>query len=141
METADTESTGTSIDDTENFCDNPTRDALAEGLMGLIKPTVDQLDESVKATRIAQLQLRQSIDRLTDELRKIHETRSTTDDLEKYMKKLVHAKNRVTVLTNVLQNSQDRLNKVHLAIEKETSRRSMLLENLGEASKSSNIDA
>lgn len=49
----DSESTATSIDDenTENFCDNPTRDALAEGLMGLIKPTVDQLDERVRATR------------------------------------------------------------------------------------------
>lgn len=48
----DSESTGTSIDEnTENFCDNPTRDTLAEGLMGLIKPTVDQLDERVRATR------------------------------------------------------------------------------------------
>ena len=48
----DTESTATSIDEnTENFCDNPTRDTLAEGLMGLIKPTVDQLDERVRATR------------------------------------------------------------------------------------------
>lgn len=48
----DSESTATSIDEnTENFCENPTRDTLAEGLMGLIKPTVDQLDERVKATR------------------------------------------------------------------------------------------
>jgi hypothetical protein len=48
----DSESTATSIDEnTENFCDNPTRDTLAEGLMGLIKPTVDQLDERVRATR------------------------------------------------------------------------------------------
>lgn len=50
----DTESTATSVDEnTENFCDNPTRDTLAEGLMGLIKPTVDQLDERVRATRFA----------------------------------------------------------------------------------------
>ena len=49
----DTESTATSLDDenTENFCENPTRDTLAEGLMGLIKPTVDQLDERVQVTR------------------------------------------------------------------------------------------
>lgn len=48
----DSESTATSIDDnTENFCENPTRDTLAEGLMGLIKPTIDNLDERVKATR------------------------------------------------------------------------------------------
>lgn len=49
----DSESTATSVDEnTENFCDNPTRDTLAEGLMGLIKPTVDQLDERVRATRL-----------------------------------------------------------------------------------------
>lgn len=49
----DSESTATSVDEnTENFCENPTRDTLAEGLMGLIKPTVDQLDERVRATRL-----------------------------------------------------------------------------------------
>lgn len=48
----DSESTATSIDEnTENFCDNPTRDTLAEGLMGLIKPPLDQLDELVRSTR------------------------------------------------------------------------------------------
>lgn len=48
----DSESTATSVDDiTENCCENPTRDTLAEGLMGLIKPTIDNLDERVKATR------------------------------------------------------------------------------------------
>lgn len=48
----DTESTNTSIEDkTEDFCDNPTRDALAEGLMCLLKPTIDALDERVRATR------------------------------------------------------------------------------------------
>jgi hypothetical protein len=49
---ADTASTTTSIDDkTEDFCENPTRDILAEGLMCLLKPTIDQLDERVRATR------------------------------------------------------------------------------------------
>jgi hypothetical protein len=48
----DTESTTTSVDDkTEDFCENPTRDTLAEGLMCLLKPTIDQLDERVRATR------------------------------------------------------------------------------------------
>jgi hypothetical protein len=48
----DTASTTTSIDDkTEDFCENPTRDILAEGLMCLLKPTIDQLDERVRATR------------------------------------------------------------------------------------------
>lgn len=48
----ETISTNTSVDDkTEDFCENPTRDTLAEGLMCLLKPTIDQLDERVRATR------------------------------------------------------------------------------------------
>ncbi|PSN49046.1 hypothetical protein C0J52_09627 [Blattella germanica] len=49
----DTESTTTSIDDkTEDFCENPIRDTLAEGLMCMLKPTIDQLDERVRAVRM-----------------------------------------------------------------------------------------
>lgn len=50
----DTASDNTSIDDKiDDFCENPTRDALTEGLMSLLKPTVDQLDERIRATRYA----------------------------------------------------------------------------------------
>lgn len=48
----DTESTATSIDEnTENSCDNPIRDTLAEGLMGLLKPTTVILQENLHAVR------------------------------------------------------------------------------------------
>lgn len=48
----DSESTVTSIDEnTENLCDNPTRDTLADGLINLFKPVVDQLDDRVRTTR------------------------------------------------------------------------------------------
>ena len=48
----DTESDNTSLyDKTEDFCDNPTRDALTEGIMSLLKPTIDKLDERVRASR------------------------------------------------------------------------------------------
>lgn len=50
----DTESTNTSVEDkTEDFCDNPTRDALTEGLMRLLKPTIDQLEEKVRTIRLS----------------------------------------------------------------------------------------
>lgn len=49
---AETGSTNTSLEDkTDDFCENPTRDSIAEGLMSLLKPTIDQLDERVRATR------------------------------------------------------------------------------------------
>lgn len=149
----DSESTATSLDEnTENFGDNPTRDTLAEGLMGLIKPTVDQLDERVKATRlkdifqciislfnvfnfrISQIELKQCIESLTEELKKISESQQTQVDLDAYVKKLINAKHRVTVLSNILQNAQDRLNKVHQSIERETVKRKALLETQPEPS-------
>lgn len=49
--TADSPTTSLEDENTENFCDNPTRDSLAEGLLGLFKPVVDQLDERVRVTR------------------------------------------------------------------------------------------
>ncbi|XP_018564541.1 SNAPIN protein homolog [Anoplophora glabripennis] len=127
----DSESTATSIDEnTENFCENPTRDTLAEGLMGLIKPTVDQLDERVRATRISQLELKQCIESLSEELKKISESQQTTIDLDVYVKKLINAKQRVTVLSNILQNAQERLNKVHMSIDKEVVKRKVILNDI-----------
>nr|CAI5845479.1 unnamed protein product [Callosobruchus analis] len=126
----DSESTATSIDEsTENLCDNPTRDTLAEGLMGLIKPTVDLLDEKVKATRVSQLELKQCIESLSEELKQIQALQQNSVDLDAYVKKLINAKQRVTVLTNVLQNSQDRLNKIHMTIDKEVIKRKVILNN------------
>ncbi|CAG9834323.1 unnamed protein product [Diabrotica balteata] len=129
----DSESTATSLEDnTENFCDNPTRDTLAEGLMGLIKPTVDQLDERVRATRISQLELKQCIESLSEELKSISDSQQHTQDLDIYVKKLINAKQRVTVLTNVLQNTQERLNKVHANLDKEVLKRKAVLESTEE---------
>nr|AEE62243.1 unknown [Dendroctonus ponderosae] len=130
MMDVDSESTATSLDEnTENFCENPTRDTIAEGLMGLIKPTVDQLDERVRATRVSQLELKQCIDGLAEELKKVSEAQQHTVDLEIYLKKLINAKQRVSVLSNILQSAQDRLNKIHMSIDKETVKRTVLLSN------------
>lgn len=47
----DTASTTTSIDDkTEDYGESPTRDALAEGMMELLRPSVEQLDDHVRQT-------------------------------------------------------------------------------------------
>ncbi|XP_071453962.1 SNAPIN protein homolog [Hetaerina americana] len=125
----DTESTNTSLDDkTEDYGENPTRDTLAEGFICLLKPTIDQLDERVKATRISQAELKQQIDSLADELRKIAEYHHLSVDLDGNVQKLLGAKRRVTVVTNILQNTQDRLNKVHQLIEKNEQKRLTLQE-------------
>lgn len=82
--------------------------------------------------RISQLELKQCIESLTEELKAISEYQQNTVDLDIYVKKLINAKQRVTVVTNILQNTQDRLNRVHMSIEKETNKRKVLLEDLTE---------
>ncbi|XP_043483969.1 SNAPIN protein homolog isoform X2 [Leptopilina heterotoma] len=120
----DTASDNTSLDDkTEDFCDNPTRDALTEGLMSLLKPTVDQLDERIRATRISQIELKQQIDSLNEELLKVAECLQQPLELDSYVKKLVNAKQKVTIVSNILQTTQERLNKIHQAIDKESAKK------------------
>ncbi|XP_076248694.1 hemK methyltransferase 2 [Calliopsis andreniformis] len=125
----DTASDNTSIDDKiDDFCENPTRDALTEGLMSLLKPTVDQLDERIRATRICQIELKQRIESLTEELLRINEALQCPLETDSYVKKLVNAKHKITIVSNILQNTQERLNKIHQAVERNTAKRKALLD-------------
>ncbi|XP_066582197.1 SNAPIN protein homolog [Prorops nasuta] len=126
----DTGSDNTSIDDKiDDFCENPTRDALTEGLMSLLKPTVDQLDERIRATRICQIELKQRIESLTEELTGISNLLHFQQfDTESYVKKLINAKHKITIVSNILQATQERLNRLHQTVEKNTVKRKALLD-------------
>lgn len=126
----DSESTVTSFEDenTENFCDNPTRDTLAEGLVGLFKPAIDVLEERVSATQVSQAKLNTQLDLLLVEIKKIQETQKSSLDLSDYVRKLINVKHKVALVTNILQGTQDRLGKLHKQIDKEKIRRRTLLD-------------
>ncbi|XP_064122156.1 SNARE-associated protein Snapin [Macrobrachium rosenbergii] len=125
---ADTESTCTSVDDRTEDLVSPTRDALVDGIVGLLKPCLDQLDERVRATRLSQSELHQQLEGLAAELARVQEQCQCPLQLDSYIKKLQNAKRKVVVVNNILQNTQDRLNKLHLQVNKETARRRALLE-------------
>ncbi|XP_003693553.1 SNAPIN protein homolog [Apis florea] len=136
----DTASDNTSIDDKiDDFCENPTRDALTEGLMSLLKPTVDQLDERIRATRICQIELKQRIESLTEELQRINEALQCPLETDSYVKKLINAKHKITIVSNILQSTQERLNKIHQAVEKNTAKRKALLDHSSSYGNTSNI--
>lgn len=78
--------------------------------------------------RISQIELKQQIESLTDELVKISENLQSPFELDTYVKKLVNAKQRVTVVSNILQTTQERLNKVHEAVERDTAKGRALLD-------------
>ncbi|XP_063614181.1 SNARE-associated protein Snapin-like [Penaeus indicus] len=125
---ADTESTCTSVDDRTEDLVSPTRDALVDGIVGLLKPCLDQLDERVRATRVSQSELHQQLEGLSVELIRVQEQTLCPLQLDAYIKKLQNAKRRVVVVNNILQNTQDRLNKLHNQVSKETARRKALLD-------------
>jgi len=131
MAGADSNSTATSLEDhTEEFdvAENPTRDTLAEGLLCLIKPTIDTLDTQVTSTLNAQTELKEQINSLQSSLRVLATQQACPIDLDGYIVKLNNSKKRVTVVANILAAAQDRLNRVHQNCLKETAKRRALLE-------------
>ncbi|GFO19935.1 snare-associated protein snapin-like [Plakobranchus ocellatus] len=108
--------------------DTENKDAIARGLVGLLKPAVEEIDERVKGVRESQVELRQQIDSLCEDLKKISENDPMPVELEPYVKKLNSSRRRVMLVNSILQNVQDRLNKLHHNISKETARRKTMLD-------------
>ncbi|KAH3791275.1 SNARE-associated protein Snapin-like [Dreissena polymorpha] len=104
------------------------RDAITDGIIDLIKPSVIEVDDRVRTVRESQLELRQQIDSLAEELRIISEQQKPTVDLETYVKKLNNSRRKVMLVNNILQNVQDRLNKLYNNVSKETARRKATLD-------------
>ncbi|KAI8770977.1 SNARE-associated protein Snapin [Biomphalaria glabrata] len=112
----------------EKPLDHENRDAIARGLVDLLKPAVDEIDERVKCVRESQVELRQKIDSLCEDLKKISENDPVPIELEPYVKKLNSSRRRVMLVNSILQNVQDRLTKLHNNISKETARRKTMLD-------------
>lgn len=79
--------------------------------------------------RICQIELKQRIESLTEELQRINEALQYPLDTDSYVKKLINAKHKITIVSNILQTTQERLNKVHQAVERSTAKRKTLLDN------------
>lgn len=128
---ADTNSTATSLEDRTEDLDsgeNPTRDTLAEGLLSLIRPTIDSLESQVSSTLLAQAELKEQILRLQGSLGSLQQQQQCPVDLESYINKLNNTRKRVSVVANILTAAQERLTRVHASCLKETARRRALLE-------------
>lgn len=73
--------------------------------------------------------MKQRIESLTEELQKINDSLQYPLEIDSYAKKLINAKHKITIVSNILQTTQERLNKVHQAVEKSTAKRKTLLDN------------
>ncbi|KAK7094980.1 SNARE-associated protein Snapin-like [Littorina saxatilis] len=104
------------------------RDAVASGVFELLKPAVDEIDDRVKTVRESQIELRQQIDSLCDDLKKIAESEAVPVELEPYVKKLNNSRRRVMLVNSILQNVQERLHKLQNNVSKESARRKTMLD-------------
>ncbi|KAM9777146.1 SNARE-associated protein Snapin [Syngnathus typhle] len=107
------------------------KDVIAEGMLDLLKPAIQQLDLHVHSVRESQVELREHIDNLATELCKINEHQKVALDLDPYVKKLLNARRRVVLVNNILQNAQERLRRLNHNVAKETARRKTMLEASG----------
>ncbi|KAJ7378128.1 hypothetical protein OS493_024793 [Desmophyllum pertusum] len=102
--------------------------ALADGLMQIFRPAVEELDNRVISVRKSQVELREQIDKLAQDLHRLSELQEFPIDLEPYVKKLMNSRRRVMLVNNILQNAQERLGRLHQSVTRETAKRKALLE-------------
>ncbi|XP_061685941.1 SNARE-associated protein Snapin [Syngnathoides biaculeatus] len=107
------------------------QDVIAEGMLDMLKPAIEQLDLHVHSVRESQVELREHIDNLATELCRINEHQKVALDLDPYVKKLLNARRRVVLVNNILQNAQERLRRLNHNVAKETARRKTMLEASG----------
>ncbi|XP_060594817.1 SNARE-associated protein Snapin-like [Ruditapes philippinarum] len=79
----------------ENANQYDRRDAISDGIIDLLKPTVEEIDDRVKTVRESQVELRQQIDSLAGDLQVISSSQTISVDLESYVKKLNNSRRRV----------------------------------------------
>nr|XP_032836666.1 SNARE-associated protein Snapin [Petromyzon marinus]XP_032836668.1 SNARE-associated protein Snapin [Petromyzon marinus] len=104
------------------------REAISVGLLGLLRPAVRDVDESVRAVRESQMDLREQIESLAAELRRVSEEQAGAPDLDVYVKKLLNARRRVVLVNNILQNVQERLARLNHNVSRESARRRTILD-------------
>ena len=91
---------------TEETGFNPTRDNLTDGLVGLLRPSLEALDKGVSNTREAQNELKERINSLEQQLLAIEREQNCPVHLESYINKLESSKKRILVVNTILQGAQ-----------------------------------
>ena len=69
---------------------------------------IDDLDNRIRSTRITQVELNHQLDAINEENKGLNFENDPV--LHESFKKLVNVKQKVVVIMNILQNSQERLN-------------------------------
>ncbi|KAK7600929.1 hypothetical protein V9T40_008370 [Parthenolecanium corni] len=106
----DEDSSSTSCDDKSVFNDNPTRDALADGLMSFLKPRVDNIYKLMNSVKENQSNLKTELDSAMTDLDSIFQgDDGLSTHFQKYADKICEMRHQMTVIENILQSAHNRL--------------------------------
>eukprot|EP00731_Ephydatia_muelleri_P024279 Em0016g550a len=112
--------------------DTEKANLLAVGILDVLSPAVKEVDTKVNEVRKSQVVLSDQIDRLAAELRGLSDKQRVPVDLDMYIEKLTNSRKRIVVVSDILQNVQDRLEKLHEKVSRETTKQKALLQPGGE---------
>ena len=97
-------------------------DLLTEGIITSLKPSIEELDGSIMSLRQSQAKLKHNIETLSEEIKAFYNFEPNYD-IEACLKKLMNSRRRVMLVNNILQNSQERLNRIHNGIAREMAKK------------------
>jgi len=78
-----------------------------------------------------QLDLRLKIEEVANELQRIAEEQPVDVDLDPYIDRLINTKRRVVLVSNIVQNIQDRLDRLHRNVAREAAKKQSTLQRTG----------
>jgi len=93
---------------------------MSEGVMEMVRPAVEKLDEQVKSTKKSQLLLNNHIDQLTTRLKLLMDQESMPYDLGAYVQKLDDSRRRTTSVVSRLHQLHDRIAVLQKSVLKES---------------------
>ncbi|KAF9113301.1 hypothetical protein BGX27_001837 [Mortierella sp. AM989] len=91
---------------------------LADGIMSLLGPIVQEMDFNIVSVRKSQSELEKEIERLMAELQLFMASSAAPPDVEPAVQKLLKARRQIMTANSTLKTVQERVDKMHLQIAK-----------------------
>eukprot|EP01130_Rhizamoeba_saxonica_P000244 TRINITY_DN10225_c0_g1_i1.p1 TRINITY_DN10225_c0_g1~~TRINITY_DN10225_c0_g1_i1.p1 ORF type:complete len:116 (-),score=17.29 TRINITY_DN10225_c0_g1_i1:48-353(-) len=90
--------------------------AFSEGLMGVLKPVVEECDQRIQDVFVSQADLSQQIELLSDALSEFVDA-SNTPSLNDYIQKLSQSRQRLDNINSGVHRISDRLNNIQKSLK------------------------
>ena len=105
-----------------------TDGSLEEGLLCLLRPTVETINQKTEGVKQSQQLLGEQIERLSLALDRLAQNQSLPVDIDHYTRNLANSKRRVLLLGSTVNSIQERLTRLQRQISLEIAKRRNILE-------------